>query len=544
MKNWTMRLRIVLSFAIILALMIGMTTIGLTRLAAIDSLTDSVEKDSMAGLQVSNDIRANRIRNYAMTEQYVIDSGMPEKERLHSAIIAGRRHTDDLMTLYKTTIFTPEEQELFDEYKVLQVAYRTSQDEVLETGRDPRNKSTAMTQIDARLTPEFEKGINAFDGIVDHNTRSAKAAIQRVHDAVGQARLAAFLAVGVALLIAVICGYLLLRTVTKPLGRLIGVLDVMRTGDLSERLTHDSTNEFGVLARGFNRMTDELTGLVGQVQKSGIQVNVSVTEIAATTRQQQITATEIAATTTEVSATAREITTSSKQLVATMNEVSTVADQSAVLAGHGQTGLIHMEESMRQVMSAVGFITATLAVLSEKAANISHVVMTITKVADQTNLLSLNAAIEAEKAGEYGRGFSVVATEIRRLADQTAVATYDIEQTVKEIQGAVKASVMGMDKFSNEIGRSVEEVQQVGSQLSQVIHQVQALAPRIESVTESVHAQAIGAEQIARGLTHLSEAAQQTVQSLHQSTEVIEDLNEVAASLRTEVSRFTLQAAA
>src|SRR6202007_2042888 len=98
-----------------------------------------------------------------------------------------------------------------------------------------------------------------------------------------------------------------------------------------------------------------------------------------------------------------------------------------------------MEETMRHVMEAATSINAKLSVLNEKAGNINQVVITITKVADQTNLLSLNAAIEAEKAGEYGRGFAVVATEIRRLADQTAVATYDIEQMVKEIQSAVAA---------------------------------------------------------------------------------------------------------
>ncbi len=89
-----------------------------------------------------------------------------------------------------------------------------------------------------------------------------------------------------------------------------------------------------------------------------------------------------------------------------------------------------------------------MAALSDKASNINSVLNTITKVADQTNILSLNAAIEAEKAGEAGRGFSVVATEIRRLADQTSVSTWDIEQMLKEMQSAVSASVMGMDKFS------------------------------------------------------------------------------------------------
>jgi methyl-accepting chemotaxis protein WspA len=171
------------------------------------------------------------------------------------------------------------------------------------------------------------------------------------------------------------------------------------------------------------------------------------------------------------------------------------------------------------------------------------VVTTITKVADQTNLLSLNAAIEAEKAGEYGRGFAVVATEIRRLADQTAVATYDIDRMVKEIQSAVAAGVMGMDKFSDEVRRGMHEIENVSGQLTQIIHQVQALAPRCEVVSDGMQAQATGAGQITEALAQLSDAAQQTIQSLRQSTVAIDGLNQAATSMHGGVSRFKLAAA-
>src|SRR5262249_60013641 len=127
-----------------------------------------------------------------------------------------------------------------------------------------------------------------------------------------------------------------------------------------------------------------------------------------------------------------------------MNEVNHVSEETANLAGSGQASIGRMESTMRQIMEASSSITSKLAVLSEKTTNINSVVTTITKVADQTNLLSLNAAIEAEKAGEYGRGFAVVAREIRRLADQTAVATLDIEHMVKEMQAAVSAGVTGL----------------------------------------------------------------------------------------------------
>ncbi len=296
----------------------------------------------------------------------------------------------------------------------------------------------------------------------------------------------------------------------------------------------------GVLGFSLVRLAGDLVVLVGQVQKSGLQVNTSINEIAATAKEQQATASEIAATTTEIGATSKEISATSKELVKTMGEVSTVAEQSASLAGSGQAGLTRMEETMRQIMSAAGAINAKLAVLNEKAGNINQVVTTITKVADQTNLLSLNAAIEAEKAGEYGRGFAVVATEIRRLADQTAVATYDIEQMVKEMLSAVSAGVMGMDKFSEEVRRGVDEVRQVGGQLAQIISHVQTMTPRFESVNEGMQAQATGAQQISEALTQLSEAAQQTVESLRQSGLAIEQLNETARGLKTGVESIKL----
>ncbi len=137
----------------------------------------------------------------------------------------------------------------------------------------------------------------------------------------------------------------------------------------------------------------------------------------------------------------------------------------------------------------------------------------------------------------------MVAAEIRRLADQTAVATYDIELMVKEIQSAVSAGVMGMDKFSEEVRRGMDDVHQVGSQLSQINAQVQALVPRFETANEGMQAQATGAEQITEALLQLTDAAQQTVESLRQSTLAIDDLNQVSTTLRSRVSRVKLAAA-
>ncbi|WP_269471105.1 methyl-accepting chemotaxis protein [Sulfuriflexus mobilis] len=307
------------------------------------------------------------------------------------------------------------------------------------------------------------------------------------------------------------------------------------TGNLSDFTGSETTDE---LAHGVQAMINSLNQLVSQVQQSGIQVTSSATEIAATANQQQATVTEQAASTQQIMATATEISATSQELASTMHEVASIADQTAHAAAEGQTSLASMEATMHQMNIATASITSKLAVLSEKAANINTVVTTITKVADQTNLLSLNAAIEAEKAGEYGLGFSVVATEIRRLADQTAVATWDIEQMVKEMQSAVSAGVMGMDKFSEEVGRGVEDVRQISGQLAHIIDQVQTLTPSFETVNEGMQSQTLGAQQISEGMVQLNQAAQQTVESLRQSSHSIETLKDAAHDLQQGVTRF------
>jgi methyl-accepting chemotaxis protein WspA len=217
-----------------------------------------------------------------------------------------------------------------------------------------------------------------------------------------------------------------------------------------------------------------------------------------------------------------------------------MAEETAQVAGASQGSLTTMEETMRRISDAAGSVNSKLGILNDRAGNITQVVTTITKVADQTNLLSLNAAIEAEKAGEYGRGFAVVATEIRRLADQTAVATFDIEQIVKEMQGAVSAGVMSMDKFSEEVRRGVADVQQISTQLVQIIQQVQALTPRFDSVTEGMQSQSIGAQQISEALLQLTDSARQTVESLRLSNQTIDQLRDAAAGMQNSISRFKL----
>ncbi|CAI8907835.1 methyl-accepting chemotaxis protein WspA [Pseudomonas sp. IT-P44] len=538
MKNWTLRQRILASFAVIIAIMLLMVVVSYSRLLKIEASEVSVRDDALPGVYYSSMIRGAWVDSYLQTQEML---GLKEGQGISAEDAADFKNFEarvlDAMNSYRATVTTDEDKLEFAAFEKFHENYGKILAAVLDLHK--RNQEAeAIKLFNEQLTPTWTAGRMKLNDILRENKAVADQDMAYIDDAVLTAKIIMGISLLVAVLAAGLCGLLLMRAIMAPMNRIVQILEVMRTGDLSGRLNLERKDEFGAVETGFNDMMAELTSLVSQAQRSSVQVTTSVTEIAATSKQQQATATETAATTTEIGATSREIAATSRDLVRTMTEVSTAADQASVAAGSGQQGLARMEETMHSVMGAADLVNAKLAILNEKAGNINQVVVTIVKVADQTNLLSLNAAIEAEKAGEYGRGFAVVATEVRRLADQTAVATYDIEQMVREIQSAVSAGVMGMDKFSEEVRRGMSEVQQVGEQLSQIIHQVQALAPRVLMVNEGMQAQATGAEQINHALVQLGDASSQTVESLRQASFAIDELSQVAVGLRGGVSRF------
>ena len=332
----------------------------------------------------------------------------------------------------------------------------------------------------------------------------------------------------------------LARTITRPIRRAAFVTERVASGDLSVSCESQAAGEMGSLLQAIRKMIQDLRSLIGKIQRSSITLLSTATEIAATSRQQEQAVFDYSASTNQAAAAVNEISATSHELLKTMNEVNQVANQTARMASTGQQSLASMDQTMRQLAESTGSISSKLSVISERAANINLVVTTITKVADQTNLLSINAAIEAEKAGEYGLGFLVVAREIRRLADMTAVATLDIERMVKEMQYSVSAGVMEMDKFSEQVRKVVGEVGHIGGQLSQIITGAQGLHSQFDQVTEGMRVQSQGAEQIREAMSRLSEAANQTSLALREFNKATESLREAVGGLKDEVSRFTL----
>jgi methyl-accepting chemotaxis protein WspA len=576
----TVRSKIIVGLSAVIVLLVALCLFAYTELRGIAAQATVLRAESVPALRLAGGLQAVSIITYSAVQQLILETDSSKIRQIQTVLEEKTTERLDLLKEYEPLIAATKQRELFDSTRAALAPYMSVRRQVETLAASPKTKGDAALMLHDQLDPLYRRLQDSIQAEVDFNKANAEDASRRIQENVASSEFGIFASLVIGVSLALVAGYLLVQAINKPLGQLVCAMELLRGGDFSQKVVLVQNGEFSVLAEGLNRVTDflqemaakaeqvadgnlalevnrlsprdvlggalagmieKLAALIRRVQKSGLQVSTSATEIAATAQEQLSTATQVAATTSEIGATSKAISATSRELAQTIKEIAQVAEKTAALAGSGKTGLNRMKVTMQQVTEASAVINSRLGSLSEKAGNIGTVITTITRVADQTNLLSLNAAIEAEKAGDYGRGFAVVATEIRRLADQTALATGDIEQIVKEIQSAVGAGVMGMDKFSDEVRRGGEVVQQVSEELSQIIHNVEALTPDFEAVSEGMQSQSEGAQQISDALAQLSEASKQTVDSLRQSNLAIEQLNEAARGLQDGVARFTLK---
>ncbi|WP_088240703.1 methyl-accepting chemotaxis protein [Calothrix rhizosoleniae] len=412
-----------------------------------------------------------------------------------------------------------------------------------KAGKEQETLSLILSDKGKKFMEEIRQGLDEMLQIEQQLLEQRTKKAEQIHNIANFVYWASVLCISiVAIIVSFLIIVVLNRSLNLSLQSAFNFTEQIAAGDLTNKLDVSSNDVIGKLMTALKNMSHSLNILIHKVQRSGIQVTSSSTQIAASGKQLEASITEQVAATNEVAAAAKEISATSTELVKTMEEVAEMSQMTAKAASENQKDLSQMETTMQQLTEATNSIAARLGVISEKANNINNIVVTITKVADQTNLLSLNAAIEAEKAGEYGLGFAVVAREIRRLADQTAVATLDIEQMVKQMQSSVSTGVMEMDKFATEVGRSVEDVARISTQTTQIIEQVQQLTPRFENVNQGMETQSQGAQQISEAMSQLSNTSMQTADSLRDINHAIAQLNQVSQGLSQEISRFKLKA--
>jgi methyl-accepting chemotaxis protein len=332
---------------------------------------------------------------------------------------------------------------------------------------------------------------------------------------------------------------LLARGITRPLNSLIAVSGRLASGDLSVSVSRsDSSDEVSLLQNSFSSMSESLRKMLDNMGSSVNELSTSAAQISATARQSAATAAEQASTAAEVSTSVEEIRQTSKAATETAREVVRVAEEATEKGQRGQDAIVEAVSVMQLIGERVGGVAGRILELNEKNAQIGEIVDTVNDLAEQSNLLAVNASIEAAKAGEQGRGFAVVASEVRNLAGQSKRATKQIAALLDEIRTASESTVMATEEASKRTEDGQGAIHSVKKLVAELATVLEASSERARQIAGATGQQAAGIDQIAEAMEGVAAGGHEAADGARQLEQSSASLSALAEQLRALTSAY------
>lgn len=347
-------------------------------------------------------------------------------------------------------------------------------------------------------------------------------------------------AVGVVAALAI--AIVIARAISNPLNKVVERLKRVAKGDLSsDDLKVKSKDEIGDLADSLNEMSANLNEMVGQVASATTQIASSTQQLSATSEEMAAGAEEqtsqtsqVATSVEEMSATVQEVAKNAKNASDSSSEAGKTAEEGGEIVGQTVS-------EMQKIAKSVSDLQDVIQGLNKNSEKIGDIVGVIDDVADQTNLLALNAAIEAARAGEQGRGFAVVADEVRKLAERTTSSTKEIADMVKSIQGDTSQAVSSMEEAGKEVKEGVEVAGKAGDALKKIVEMSQGVNQIVQQIATAAEQQAAASEEISSNVESIASVSKQSASGAQQTSSAAQELSSLADGLQSLVNQFKLR---
>jgi methyl-accepting chemotaxis protein len=327
---------------------------------------------------------------------------------------------------------------------------------------------------------------------------------------------------------------------SRPIMALVPFLKSVAAGDLSHGISVSRRDELGMLAHAANDMADQLRKLLQDLQQASVQITGASTQVLTAAEEHASGSVQQAASIAQVTATMEELTNTAKQIAMSATSVEKIADDSAQAAHAGYESVGEALEAMEKIRRRVADISGKTLLLGERSQRISEVLNLIKEIAGEIHLLAVNAAIESAAAGEHGKRFAVVASEVRRLAERTRESAEEIKGIVGEIQSATNTSVLATEQGVKEVENGVSLATRARGSLEEIIQMVDRTTQAIRQITFATQQQQSASEQIVQTMREVAEVTRQAASGMKQSANSVGELNLLADQFKTRIKEFKL----
>ena len=469
-----------------------------------------------------------------------VDSRNAQEQQAALETIARlRQEIEEGLIKFEKTILTDEERALFDQFRESRKVYVGHSGKVLELVKaGEKVEAYDLLHGDAKKAATIQHGL--MDKLMELKQQQGKHTAESNTAIANAASMLMIFLVVAGALIAVGLGLFVTRRITAPLGEAVSMATAIGAGDLTIEIRVNSKDETGQLMAALKKMTENLRAIISKMADTSNQV-------ASASNQLHSTSEQIATGAEEVASQAGTVATAGEEMSATSADIAQncqmAADGARRASQTAQNGVEVVEKTvsvMGQIAAKVQESAKTVESLGERSDQIGAIIGTIEDIADQTNLLALNAAIEAARAGEQGRGFAVVADEVRALAERTTRATREIGEMIKAIQNETKGAVVAMEQGVHQVESGTTEAAKSGKALQEILEQINEVAMQVHQVATAAEEQTATTSEISSNMVQITQVVQQTSQGAHESAMAASQLRGNAEELQRLVRQFQL----
>lgn len=529
-------LRLYSGFGFVVLLMIILGSIALFNIKGMGDSVSDLGDNRIPKLEQIAEITENVYIVEVALREAALSEVQADVNRQLAVIEKAAKSIADILEKMTPTIRSEEGKKLLKEYLDARTAYRVELVKAMGLFRE--GKYGEARKLLPAMKPLLEKYTGALDKFAVYQKKQAEKSSESAHKKSSDSTLIVIAVIVIASVVALIISIFITRGIVKPLNVAVQTAESVAEGDLTTKIEVKSSDETGQLLAAMKTMVEKLKTLIGDIKAASSSMASGSEQLSASSEEITRTMSDQSNRSNQIAASAEEMSQTVIDIAKNAGNIATAASDTASVAQKGAHIVEKSANESKAISATVDSSARVMQNLGDKSKQIGEIVAVINDIADQTNLLALNAAIEAARAGEQGRGFAVVADEVRKLAERTAKATSEIGSMISAIQGEVDNAVTAMNSTNQQVEVGLRYSLEAGDQLQTIVQSVSALQGMVQQIASATEEMSSTSEAISGDIQAVAAGAREISGGSDQIAQSSSELARLAGQLKSSVDQF------